>query len=221
MKTAASKRQRGGVSRSIDYLRSSLINPDPEDEAAKPGAVGELSKLVSVAIDQTKLGDAECGYLLAELLTYLWKNRYRLSAKNETFRKSYSRLESARLATKKDSPLRALIHDIIMEASREQRVQGVAKLIPHSSLVIKFDNVLLALPEFADSPDVVSAWTDAVVYPRLRAMESELAQHPVIGNLEKAKDPSGKFRVSRLKPLIRQTVARIAAVPKSYYFKLS
>ncbi|SRR6266446_3627215 len=221
MKRTVSKRRRGGVSRSIDYLRSSLINPDPEDEAAKPGAVVELSRLIAVAIDQAEIGDAECGYLLAELLTYLWKNRHRLSAKNEIFRKSYSRWESSRLATKKESPLRALIQDIIMEASREQRIQGVAKEIPRSSLVIKFDKILLALPEFRDSPEVVSAWTDAVVYPRLRGMQSELAKHPIIGNLEKAKDPNGKFRVSRLKPLIRQTVARIAAVPKSYYFKLS
>src|SRR6266699_2615093 len=133
MKTTGSmRRRRGGVSRSIDYLRLSLINPDPADEAAKPGAILELSKLLGVAINQTAIGDAECGYFLAELLAYLWKNRYRLSAKNETFRKSYSQWESSRLATKKESPLRALVHGIIIDASSEKRVQEIAKLIPRS-----------------------------------------------------------------------------------------
>jgi hypothetical protein len=221
MKTSRSVRKRGGVSRSVDYLYSSLVNPDPDDEAAKPGAVIELSKLICVAIDQAKIGDPECGYLLAELLAYLSKNRHRLEAKNSTFRESYSRWESSRLATKKESGLRGLIHDIIMEASREKRLQVIAKLIPHSSLVIKRDKALIALPEFGNSERAISAWTEVVVYPRLRAMQSELDKHPVIGNLPKAKDPNGKFRVSRLKPLIRQTVARIAAVPRSYYFRLA
>ena len=45
-------------SRSIDYLRSSLIKPDPADEAAKPGAILDLSKLLVVAINQTASGDA-------------------------------------------------------------------------------------------------------------------------------------------------------------------
>ena len=85
MKTIASERRPGGVSRSIDYLRSSLINPDPADEAAKPGAVIELSELMIVAINQAASGDAECGYFLAELLAYLWKRRSRLDNNNETF----------------------------------------------------------------------------------------------------------------------------------------
>jgi hypothetical protein len=36
MKTITATRRRGGVSRSIDYLRTSLIDPDPADEAANP-----------------------------------------------------------------------------------------------------------------------------------------------------------------------------------------
>jgi hypothetical protein len=220
MTIAGSKRKHGGVPRNIDYLRASLVGPNPEDEAAKPGAIIELSALIGIAIDQTILGDAECGYLLAELLAYLSKNQNRLSAKNEIFRKTYSRWESSRLATKKGSPLRALIHDIIVDASREKRVQEIAKLIPHSSLVIKRNKTLLAVPEFGNSPDAIAAWTEKIVYPRLRAKQADLENHPVIGQLAKAKDPNGKFRLSRLKPLVRQTVARIAAVPKSYYFPL-
>jgi hypothetical protein len=221
MKTIASMRRRGGPSRSIDYLRSSLINPDPADEAAKPGAVVELSKLLNVAINQTAIGDAECGYFLAELLAYLWKTRSRLSANNETFRKCYSIWESSRLATTRGSPLRPLIHAILAEAHRERRVQQIAKLIPRSALVIKRNKTLLALPEFSADPQVVSEWTDKIVYPKLRAMPSKLEEDPVIGNLKKALDENGKFQVSRLKPLIKQTVARIAALPKSYYFDIS
>ena len=87
MKTIGSMRRRGGGSRSIDYLRSSLINPDPADEAAKPAAIVNLSELVTVAIDQTAIGDPDCGYLVAELLAYLSKKRVSLGEKNEIFRK--------------------------------------------------------------------------------------------------------------------------------------
>ena len=208
-------------SRSIDYLRSSLINPDPADEAAKPGAILELSKLLVVAINQTARGDAECGYFLAELLAYLWKRRSDLSDKNETFRRCYSRWESAHVATKRASPIRRLIHSILAKAQSDKRVQQIAKLIPGPSLAIKRNRTLLALPEFSADPKVASKWTDKIVYPKLRAMQSKLAEDPVIGRLKKALDKNGKFQVSRLKPLIKQTVARIAALPKAYYFDIS
>jgi hypothetical protein len=222
MKTASSVRQQGGPpSRSIDYLRSSLTDPDPADEAAKAGAVLELTRLVSVAIDQAKEGDDECGYFLAELLAYLSKNRSRLSEKNETFRRCYSTWESSRPTTRRGSLLRQLVHTILAEAQRNWRLQQIAKLTRRSWRVIKQDKTLLALPEFSADPKVVSEWTDKIVYPELRAMQCDLAGDPVIGNLKKALDENGKFQVSRLKPLIKQSVARIAALPKSYYFNIS
>jgi hypothetical protein len=219
MKTPGSMRQPPNPpSRSIDYLRSSLINPDPADEAAKPGAILELSKLLVVAINQTASGDAECGYFLAELLAYLWKRRSDLSDKNETFRGCYSSWESAGVATRRASPVRQLIHSILGEAQSNRRVQQIAKLIPRSSPIVKKNKTLLALPEFNADPKVVSEWTDKIVYPKLRAMQSELAEDPAIGTLKKALDENGKFHVSRLKPLIKQTVA---ALPKAYYFDIS
>ncbi len=172
MKTIASLRRRGGPSRSIDYLRSSLISPDPADEAAKPGAIVNLSKLMAVAIDQTATGDPECGYFLAELHACLCKKMANLSAKNETFRKCYSRWESSRVASRRASPLRPLIHAILAEAHRERRVQQIAKYIPHSALVIKRNKTLLALPEFSGDPEAVSEWTNKLVYPKLRAMRA-------------------------------------------------
>jgi hypothetical protein len=214
-------RQRGGVSRSIDYLRSSLINPDPADEAAKPGAIIHLSELMGVAIDQTGNGDPECGYFLAELLAYLCKRKASLSQKNETFRKCYSKWESSRVATSSGSPLRPLIHAILAEAHRDRRTDQITKLIPKAASILKVNKTLLALPEFSADPNVVSEWTDKIVYPKLQAMQSKLAEDSVIGNLKKALDENGKFHVSRLKPLIKQTVGRIAKLPKSYYFDIS
>jgi len=213
-------RRPGGVSRSIDYLRSSLINPDPADEAAKPGAIVELAELMVAAINQTASGDAECGYFLAELLAYLWKRRFRLAQNNETFRKCYSKWESSHTATTRGSALRQIIHGILAEAHRDRRVQQIAIGIPQSRLVIKRNKTLLALQEFSADPEVVSEWTDKIVYPKLQAMRAKLAEDSVIGNLKKALDENGKFQLSRLKPLIKQTVARIAALPKSYYFDI-
>jgi hypothetical protein len=216
-----SERKPGGVSRSIDYVRASLINTTESDPAAKFGAILEVAKLLGAVIDETADDDPECGYFLAEALAYLWKRRSHLSEKNATFRRCYSTWESSRLGTTRGSPLRSLVHAILAEAHRDRRVQQIAKLIPRSRLVIRRNKTLLALPEFGADPKVVSEWTDKIVYPKLRAMQSKLAEDPVIGNLKKALDENGKFHVSRLKPLIKQTVARIAALPKAYYFDIS
>src|SRR6266446_1542285 len=137
MKTITGARRHGGVSRSIDYLRSSLITPDPNDEAAKPGAIVRLSQLISVAIEQTASGDPDCGYFVAELLAFLCKKQDSLSERNETFRQCFSRWESSRVATRRGSPLRPLIHSILAQAHRERDIQGIAKHIPNSALVIK------------------------------------------------------------------------------------
>jgi hypothetical protein len=213
-------RRPGGVSRSIDYLRASLANPDPTDEAAKPGAISNLSELMGVAIDQTANGDPECGYFLAELLAYFCKRKASLSEKNETFRKCYSKWESSRVATSRGSPLRPLIHAILAEAHRDRRTDQITKSIPRAASILKANKTLLALPEFGADPQVVSEWTDKIVYPKLRAMQPKLAEDPIIGNLKKALDENGKFQISRLRPLIKQTVARIAALPKAYYFDI-
>jgi len=220
VKTISSVRQRGGVSRSIDYLRSSLINPDPADEAAKPGAIFNLSELMTVAIDQTANGDPKCGYFLAELLAYLCKRKARLSENNEAFRKCYSKWQSSRVATSRGSPLRPLIHRILAEAHHDRWIGQMTKSIPKAASVLKVNKTLLALPEFRADPKVVSEWTDKIVYPKLQSMRSELKEDPIIGKLDKALDKNRKFQITRLRPLIKQTVARIAALPKAYYFDI-
>jgi hypothetical protein len=216
-----SNRKRGGVSHSIDHIYSSIIDNSNLDPADKLSAIRAVADLMRVVIHQAATGDHECAGLLAEALAYLWKNRDRLSAKNETFRKYYSRWESSRLATKKESRLRALINGIIVDAIQEKSDQELSKFVPHSWLVIRRNKTLLALPEFSADPKVVSEWTDKIVYPKLRAMQSKLAEDPVIGNLKKARDKNGKFQISRLESLIKQTVGRIAAVPRARYFNIS
>jgi hypothetical protein len=210
-----------GVSRSIDFLRSSLITPNRSDKTAKPGAVVDLSELVQVAVDQTAAGDSECGYFVAELLAYLWKKRSYLSDHNEIFRECYLKWESSRLSTKRGSPLRSLIHRILVEAHRERRFQELVAQMPDAALLVERNTTLLELPEFNADPKVVSEWTDKIVYPKLRAMQLKLAEDPIIGHLKKALDENGKFQISRLKPLIRQTVGRVAMLPKTYYFDIS
>jgi hypothetical protein len=169
---------------------------------------------------QAQRGDKECGYFLSEMLPLFWKTRDGLARSNKTFRTYFPKIESAHFATAKESPLRRMIHRIINQAKAERRVLQIAQQIPESSVAIKPNDRLLALPELDQSEEAIDAWTDEVVYPRLRRIAARLRRHPTIGNMRKALDQNGKFQISRLKPLIRQTVARIAALPPRYYFDI-
>jgi hypothetical protein len=183
-------------------------------------ALMEVAKLLKVVAQQAQRGDKECGYFLSEMLSMFWKTRDGLAKSNQTFRTYFSTMESAHFATGKESPLRRMIHRIIKQATAERRVLEITRHIPESSLVTKPNDRLLALPDLNDSEEAIDAWTNGVVYPRLRSMAPRLRRHPVIGKLRKALDKNGKFQISRLKPLTRQTVARIAALPPRYYFDI-
>ena len=221
MSNDESIRQRGGVSQHLRFIQASLRLPGDDQSPNKPGALIELRKLVEIVLDQTRAGDPECGYFVGELAAYLSKGRETLERANANFSKVVNRLGSAHPKTKRSSPLRPIIHQIITEAIREKFVQGVIANIPHAEEAFPRNALLLELPEFHNDPDAISAWTEKLVYPALRQRESELEQDPVIGQFKKARDENGKFHVSRLKPLIRQTVARIARVPKTYYFRIA
>jgi hypothetical protein len=200
-------------------LVQSLVGIDPSDKAAKPRAIAEIKRLMNVIIMRAKKDDPDYGHFLAELLTYLWKNRKRLSANNTTFREVFEKLQSSRPATLKESGLRARINGIIAEAKHrklEQELQNISNVNR-----AEFDRPLLSLPDFGPSDHVVDQWTETIVYPALRATKDELARDPKIRGLKKPWDENGKFQISRLKVLIRQTVARIARQPRSYYFDLS
>ena len=183
-------------------------------------ALREVAKLLRGVARQAQRGDKECGYFLGEMLPMFWKTRDGIAKANESFRTCFSKMESAHFATAKDSPLRRMIHHIINQARAERRVLAIAKEIPDSYLVIKPNDRLLTLPDLNESEEAIDAWTDGIVYPRLRRNAARLRRHPIIGKLKKALDENGKFQISRLRPLIRQTVARIAALPRRYYFDI-
>jgi hypothetical protein len=216
--TKTSKHQPGGVSRHLDYVHSCLAKRSRGRSTRKAMALLQVAKLLSVVAQQARRGDKECGYFLSEMLPMFWKTRDGLAKSNETFKTYFPKMESAHFATGKESPLRRMIHRIIKQAKAERRVLEITRDIPESSLVTKSTDRLLAVPDLDVSKEAIDAWTNDVVYPRLRSRAARLRRHPVIGKLRKSLDENGKFQLSRLKPLIRQTVARIAALPPRYYF---
>lgn len=194
-------------------------------------ALSDVAAIVRRAIELTFEGDPGCGELLGELLAILWKKRSELAEANFYFEERFLKLQSARPETRKRSALRRLIQTIIAEAASSRlfllfcdRVSSPSAPPPHdlSPILSGIDSKeLRALPEFGPSEASLIAWTEVIVYPILLRMEQTLRDDPEIGSLKKAKDENGKFHVSCLKPLIRQTVRRIASVPKAHYFDLS
>ena len=74
---------------------------------------------------------------------------------------------------------------------------------------------LQTLPEFTLAS--ADQWFEQVVWPELHRRKSELRDNPRIGELKKA-TKSGKFQLSDLKIQAHQTVRRIAALPRTYFF---
>jgi hypothetical protein len=210
----------GPPSRSVDFIRSSLLRPSSDPSPEKLGAIIKTRRLLQTIIDQARFGDADCGYFLAELTAFLQKARTKLEVHNETFRENFPKLESARITTKKSSALRPLIQRLINEALARRRQLEVARGLRVGRFFPDPDN-LLALPEFGNSPEAIDRWVRDLVYPQLKAMESELAADPKIAKIKKAWGQGGTFRVSRLKVQIKETVARIARNPPPYYFHIA
>ena len=216
------KRKRGGVPTTID-LHSCLRRKGRRQSVEKAAALSEVAELIRLIAAQALRGDLECGYFLAELLPALRKSEQTIAKTNATFRTKCAEIHSAHFATAKDSPLRKMIDDILIQAKRERRrLQGFLQYIPEASILgKKVSQQLPMLPKFCDSDEAVTAWTNVVVYPRLRGKHRQLRELFEAGKLQKARDENGKFQISRLKPLIRQTVARIAKLPELYYFRIA
>jgi hypothetical protein len=210
--------ERGSIPRDIDAIYSGLMarsNTQPNVVA-----LSDVAEIVRRAIELTFKDDPGCGMLLGELLAFLWKKRFDLAEANYYFHQEFSKLQSARPASRKRSALRRLIQRIIEDAT-------AARLFflftgNWSPVLSGIDpEQLRALPELGPSEASVVTWADVVVYPILLRMEQTLRDDPEIGNMKKALDENGKFHVSCLKPLIRQTVRRIASVPRAHYFDIS
>jgi hypothetical protein len=210
--------ERGSIPRDIDAIFSGLMTrPNTHHNRV---ALSDVAEIVRRVIDLTFKDDPGCGSLLGELLAFLWKKRLDLAEANYYFQEEFSKLESARPASRKRSALRRLIQKIIADATAATvYFLYTGKSSPVLSGIDPGE--LRALPKFGPSEASVSAWTEVIVYPILLRMEQTLRDDPEIGSLKKAKDENGKFHVSRLKPLIRQTVRRIASVPRAHYFDVS
>ena len=210
--------ERGSIPRDIDAIYSGLMTrPNTHHNHV---ALSDVAEIVRRVIDLAFKDDPGCGSLLGELLAFLWKKRSDLAEANYYFQQEFSKLESARPASRKRSALRRLIQKIIADAT----AATVYFLFTGKSSPILNGidpGELRALPEFGPPEASVSAWTEVIVYPILLRMEQTLRDDPEIGSLKKAKDDNGKFHVSRLKPLIRQTVRRIASVPRGHYFDIA
>ncbi len=215
------KRQRVGVPRTIDYLHSCLRRKGRPQSVEKGAALSQVAELIRLVAAQALRGDPECGYFLAELLPALGKSERTIAKANGTFRNKPAEIHSAHFATAKDSPLRKMIDNILIQVQRERRLHGILQHIPEASVLGKVNKQLLMLPEFCDSDEAVNAWTNVVVYPHLWSKHRQLRELFEAGKLQKARDENGKFQISRLKPLIRQTVARIAKLPRTYYFRVA
>ena len=107
--------ERGSIPRDIDAIYSGL--------RTRPGthhnyvALSDVAEIVRRAIELTFKNDPGCGVLLGQLLAFLWKKRSDLAEANYYFQEEFSRLESARPASRKHSALRRLIQTVIADAT--------------------------------------------------------------------------------------------------------
>jgi hypothetical protein len=173
-----------------------------------------------VIAKQAEKGDPDSGYFLGELLPALRKSQPTLSKVNPAFERRCKEMDSAPFPTAKDAPFRAIVEEIIREAQAQKHKHEILQLIPEAAAVLGLNKTLIALPDLRSADDVVDIWVDKVVYPTLRKRQRELRAIFDAGRLKKARDQNGKFQVSRLKPLTRDTVARIAKVPRVYFFNI-
>ena len=206
---------------SLDHIYSVLLNPQEPISYEPPTAFLEIAKLNRLVFQQALARDSNSGYFLAELLAFISKNLELLRRNNEAFRRFNADWSQARATTSKQPPLRKLIHEVVSEAEVRRWLLAVGQAKPNLLQGIKPDKQLSDLPNLDPSPEVVRKWVDIVVYPHLRSIEPELRNHPQIGNMKKALDKNGKFQVSRLRRLAIPIVARLAALPRSYYFDIS
>jgi hypothetical protein len=209
--------QRGDIPRTID----SILNGLRADEGSIVSviAIRDANEIVDAVIKAALEGKSRCGSFLGQLHAFLSKRHAELATKNDSFCITFKEFNSARAATRKDSDLRRFIQKTISDVQWAKKYLFYTGQVPPSCIVSV--EVLEKLPELSGLENIISEWTDVVVYPALRQRENELRALFDTGKLNKARDENGKFQISRLKPLIRQTVARIANVPHGCYFEIA
>ena len=208
--------QRGDIPRDIDSILHGLRAD--EGSIASVIAIRDVNQIIDAVIEATLKGQTRCGTFLGELHAFLSKRQVGLANKNDSFAVAFEAFNSARPATRKHSDLRRIIEKIISDVQRAKTWLFFTGESPQSCNVAA--EVLRKLPELGSSKNAVSAWTEVIVYPSLLQSERQLRALVDMGKLKKALDENGKFQISRLKPLIRQTVARIAKLPRGCYFDI-
>lgn len=222
MEPTKAKRKHGGVSRSLDFLISSIRSKPARngEEDLKALALMDLTPALLAVVEQTRENDADCGYFLAELTSFLLKKAPNLALENNAFSDCYSKWRKVRTATTKNSALRTEVHGVILDAASRRRRYRIAQHMPGVADLYAKDEPLACLPELGDTPEIVEQWFSAVVYPELYKRRDDLERDAAIGRMKKAFDENGKFQLSRLKDEIRAIVARIAKLPRNSYFQI-
>jgi len=184
-----------------------------------------LADLLGIVLGEALRGEKLSGFFLGELAPVLVKKRGPLTEANETFKKRIEKIESSRPQTKRSSALRSLIHEIIGRALGEIRsLEVLYTHITHPRLraqllkSFKMNERLAAFPPLDPSFEVITKWTDEIVYPALRRMTQKGELPREILNMKKAMDENGKFQLSNLRSQIQDTVVRESKLPHLYYF---
>ena len=211
-------RHPGGVSRSIDYLVACLTGKSSPDQFPREAALHDLAEVVRITYDQVKNGDTACGYFLGELLSIFGKKSCELAQQNSAFAKAVATWKPVRIASAKDSALRAYVAEIIAKALTRRGRYAILQLIPGAEDLQPDDKFLSKLPEIAATNRSVNAWMNRVVYPQLRRMKDQLDADPRIAKVKRYHDANTKIQPSRMKKDARDALMRIARMPKSYYF---
>jgi hypothetical protein len=193
-------------------------------DALKAQALLDVGRLLRIVRRQVLNGDEECGYFLGEVLGVLLKNRNKLEESNPTFRQTAGKIGRAVLTTVRSGPLRPLIQEILFDAQQERHFLKLGAVLVKKALAVKqeipvqfsdTDEKLKNMPAFSKAN--VDLWMDEVVFPRFEQMVADGKVSKKITDLAKARDPKGALRLSKLEDQIRDTVARIATVPSTYY----
>jgi hypothetical protein len=209
---------RGEIPKSIDSIYEGLSVQS--NSHAHWVAQMDSAAIIRLLIRRVLVGDPACGILLAEAFATLSKNRQDLAEANWEFKQTLLRFESARVAIQRRSnkrlALRRLIHNIIDDARGGILWYRITKEVSPTLEGIDPER-FCCLPEFGPDRESIDQWFNVIVFPNLERMKDRLRDDPEIGSMQKALQ-SGSFQLSALKPLIRQTLIRIAKLPRTAYF---
>lgn len=200
----------------MDWFDQSEVN-------VSVGDFYDISEKLQKITSEAKNGDSHCGTFLAEVSVFLGKKQTLLNAKNDAFRTLYQKLKKLRVATKKDSALRAIVYEIVLrgQVARARACSATATSSQRSDLAFlaklaykiygcSFSSAKLRrLPPF--DPSSAAVWFDQVVWPVLKANPDKLK------HLAWLEDSNTKFQISKANQTACGMVKSIAKLPLTKY----